>query len=152
MAQTFICAPGRRLRGRTVRTSFRSAGMPRAPGVTDLSRDAMPRRLNVRASDGELEALDRASAEMCCSRSQVMRLSDRPSSSSGAHAHAGDQSHIGANGTRHGRPGIPSRRFRCRYSSDGDVIRHQASYTSSGSIAIPFANHQSRVSTYERAR
>lgn len=34
----------------------------------------MPRRLNIRASDGELEALDRASAEMGCSRSQVVRL------------------------------------------------------------------------------
>ena len=34
----------------------------------------MPRRLNVRISDGELEALDRASAEMGCSRSQVVRL------------------------------------------------------------------------------
>jgi hypothetical protein len=42
--------------------------------VIDLSRDAMPRRLNVRISDGELEALDRASAEMGCSRSQVVRL------------------------------------------------------------------------------
>ena len=39
-----------------------------------MSRDAMPRRLNVRISDGELEALDRASAEMGCSRSQVVRL------------------------------------------------------------------------------
>ena len=28
-----------------------------------MSRDAMPRRLNVRISDDELEALDRASAE-----------------------------------------------------------------------------------------
>lgn len=117
-----------------------------------MSRDAMPRRLNVRISDGELEALDRTSAELGCSRSQVVRLSDKPSSSSGAHGHASDQSHIGAYGTRHGRPSIPSRRFRYRYSSDGDVIRHQASYTSSGSIAIPFANHQSMVSTYERAR
>ena len=97
--------------------------MPAPLGVTDLSRDAMPRRLNVRVPDGELEVLDRASAEMGCSRSQVMRLSDRPSSSSDAHAHAVDQSHIGAHGTRHGRPGIPSRRFRCRYSSDGDVLR-----------------------------
>gem|GEM_PF-3368132 len=26
MAQTFVCAPGRRLRGRTVRTSLLSAG------------------------------------------------------------------------------------------------------------------------------
>jgi hypothetical protein len=34
----------------------------------------MPRRLNVRVSDGELEALDRASALMGCSRSQVVRL------------------------------------------------------------------------------
>ncbi|WP_330958680.1 hypothetical protein [Olsenella absiana] len=33
----------------------------------------MPRRLNVRVSDGELGALDRASAEMGCSRSQVVR-------------------------------------------------------------------------------
>ena len=33
----------------------------------------MPRRLNVRVSDGELEALDRASAGMGCSRSQVVR-------------------------------------------------------------------------------
>lgn len=39
-----------------------------------MSRDAMPRRLNVRISDGELEALDRASTEMGCSRSQVVRL------------------------------------------------------------------------------
>ena len=39
-----------------------------------MSRDAMPRRLNVRISDGELETLDRASAEMGCSRSQVVRL------------------------------------------------------------------------------
>lgn len=42
--------------------------------MTDLSRDAMPRRLNVRISDVELGALDRASAEMGCSRSQVVRL------------------------------------------------------------------------------
>ena len=34
----------------------------------------MPRRLNVRISDSELEALDRASAEMGCSRSQVVWL------------------------------------------------------------------------------
>jgi antitoxin component of RelBE/YafQ-DinJ toxin-antitoxin module len=34
----------------------------------------MTRRLNVRVSDGELEALHRASAEMGCSRSQVVRL------------------------------------------------------------------------------
>ena len=34
----------------------------------------MTRRLNVRISDGELEALDRASAEMGCSRGQVERL------------------------------------------------------------------------------
>jgi len=39
-----------------------------------LSRDAMPRRLNVRISDGDFEALDRASTEMGCSRSQVVRL------------------------------------------------------------------------------
>ena len=39
-----------------------------------MSRDAMPRRLNVRISDGEFETLDRASAEMGCSRSQVVRL------------------------------------------------------------------------------
>ena len=39
-----------------------------------MSRDPMPRRLNVRISDGELETLDRASAEMGCSRSQVVRL------------------------------------------------------------------------------
>ena len=75
MAQTFVCAPGGRLRGRIVRTSFRSAGGCPAPlGVSDMSRDAMPRRLNVRISDGELEVLDRASAEMGCSRSQVVRL------------------------------------------------------------------------------
>lgn len=43
-------------------------------GVTDLSRDAMPNRLNVRVSDEELEALSRASAELSCSRSQVVRL------------------------------------------------------------------------------
>ena len=49
-------------------------GCPAPLGVTDLSRDAMPRRLNVRVSDGELEALDRASAGMGCSRSQVVRL------------------------------------------------------------------------------
>ena len=49
-------------------------GCPAPLGVTDLSRDAMPRRLNVRISDGELEALDRASAELGCSRSQVVRL------------------------------------------------------------------------------
>ena len=42
-------------------------GCPAHLGVTDLSRGAMPRRLNVRVSDGELEALDRASAEMSCS-------------------------------------------------------------------------------------
>lgn len=48
--------------------------MPHTPGVTDLSRYAMPNRLNVLVSDGELEALDRASAEMVCSRSQVVRL------------------------------------------------------------------------------
>lgn len=34
----------------------------------------MPRRLNVRISDVELGVLDRASAEMGCSRSQVVRL------------------------------------------------------------------------------
>ncbi|MEE1209843.1 MAG: hypothetical protein U0K60_07360 [Parafannyhessea umbonata] len=34
----------------------------------------MTRCLNVRVSDGELEALDRASAEMGCSRSQAVRL------------------------------------------------------------------------------
>ncbi len=34
----------------------------------------MTKHLNVRISDGELEALDRASAEMGCSRSQVERL------------------------------------------------------------------------------
>lgn len=52
---------------------FALRGMPRAPGgVTDLSRDAMPRHLNVRISDGELEALDRSSAEMGCSRSRVI--------------------------------------------------------------------------------
>ena len=39
-----------------------------------MSRDAMPRRLNVRISDGDFEALDRASTEMGCSRSQVVRL------------------------------------------------------------------------------
>ena len=39
-----------------------------------MSLDAMPNRLNVRVSDGELGALDRASAEMGCSRSQVVRL------------------------------------------------------------------------------
>ena len=39
-----------------------------------MSRDAMPRRLNVRISDVELEVLDRASAELGCSRSQVVRL------------------------------------------------------------------------------
>ena len=39
-----------------------------------MSRDVMPRRLNVRISDGEFEALDRASAEMGCSRSQVAML------------------------------------------------------------------------------
>lgn len=39
-----------------------------------MSRDAMPRRLNIRVSDGGLEALDRASAEMGCSRGQVVRL------------------------------------------------------------------------------
>ena len=152
MAQSFVCAPGTPPRPNCPNVLSLCVSCPAPLGVTDLSRDAMPRRLNVRVPDGELEVLDRASAEMGCSRSQVMRLSDRPSSSSGAHAHAVDQSHIGAHGTRHGRPGIPSRRFRCHYSSDGDVIRHQASYTSSGSIAIPFANHQSMVSTYERAR
>ncbi|MCH4081133.1 MAG: hypothetical protein LKE92_03210 [Atopobiaceae bacterium] len=39
-----------------------------------MSRDAMPNRLNVRMSDEELEALRRASAELSCSRSQVVRL------------------------------------------------------------------------------
>ena len=39
-----------------------------------MSRGAMPRRLNVRISDGVREALDRASAEMGCSRSQVAML------------------------------------------------------------------------------
>ncbi|MST61316.1 hypothetical protein [Parafannyhessea umbonata] len=39
-----------------------------------MSRDAMPNRLNVRVSDEELEALRRASAELSCSRSQVVRL------------------------------------------------------------------------------
>lgn len=39
-----------------------------------MSRDAMPNRLNVRVSDEELEALSRASAELSCSRSQVVRL------------------------------------------------------------------------------
>lgn len=49
--------------------------MPRAPGgVTDLSRDAMPRRLNVRISDCKLDALSLASVELSCTRSQVVRL------------------------------------------------------------------------------
>ena len=39
-----------------------------------MSRDAMPNRLNVRVSDEELEALRRASAELSCSRSQVVRV------------------------------------------------------------------------------
>lgn len=42
--------------------------------MTDLSLDIMMRRLNVRVSDGELEALDRRTSEMDCSRSQVVRL------------------------------------------------------------------------------
>lgn len=67
--------PRNRLRGRTVRTSFRSAGdAPRPWGVTDLSRDAMPRRLNVRISDCKLDALSLASVELSCTRSQVVRL------------------------------------------------------------------------------
>lgn len=75
LAQTGVCAPGDASAGLTVRPSFRSAGdAPRPWGVTDLSRDAMPRRLNVRVSDEELEALRRASAELSCSRSQVVRL------------------------------------------------------------------------------
>lgn len=39
-----------------------------------MSRDAMTRRLNVHVSDRELEALHRASAEMGCSRIQLVRL------------------------------------------------------------------------------
>lgn len=59
----------------TVLVAVISAYREGAPlGVTDLSRDAMPRRLNVRISDCELGALDRASAGMGCSRSQVVRL------------------------------------------------------------------------------
>jgi hypothetical protein len=52
---------------------FALRGMPRGSGA-DLSRDIVTRCLNVRVSDGELEALDRASAEMGCSRSQAVRL------------------------------------------------------------------------------
>ena len=49
-------------------------GCPAPLGVTDLSCDIMPRGLNVRISYCELDALDRASDEMGCSRSQVVRL------------------------------------------------------------------------------
>lgn len=49
-------------------------GCPAPLGVTDLSCGIMPRGLNVRISYCELDALDRASDEMGCSRSQVVRL------------------------------------------------------------------------------
>ena len=39
-----------------------------------MSRDAMSNRLNVHVSDEELEALSRATAELSCTRSQVVRL------------------------------------------------------------------------------
>lgn len=39
-----------------------------------MSRDAIPNRLNVRISDKGLKALRRASADLSCSKSQVMRL------------------------------------------------------------------------------
>ena len=74
MAQTFVCAPGMTPRPHRPNVPSHCGGCPAPLGVTDLSRDAMPRRLNVRVSDGELEALDRASAGMGCSRSQVVRL------------------------------------------------------------------------------
>ena len=47
-------------------------------GVTELSRDAMPNRLNARISDEELEAVRRASAEFSCSKGQVAGLSAKP--------------------------------------------------------------------------
>lgn len=75
LAQTGVCAPGGRPRGPNRPTVLSLCGGCPAPlGVTDLSRDAMPNRLNVRVSDEELEALRRASAELSCSRSQVVRL------------------------------------------------------------------------------
>ena len=74
MAQTFVCAPGMPPRPHRPNVPSLCGGCPAPLGVTDLSRDAMPRRLNVRISDSELEALDRASAEMGCSRSQVVWL------------------------------------------------------------------------------
>ena len=73
MAQTFVCAPGDASAAEPSERPFALRGMPRAPGG-DLSRDAMPRRLNVRVSDGELEALDRASAEMSCSSSLPLHI------------------------------------------------------------------------------
>lgn len=76
IAQTFICAPGDASAAKPSERPFAQRGMPRAPRVTDLSRDAMPRRLNVRVSDGELEALDRASAEMGCSPSLPLHVAN----------------------------------------------------------------------------
>lgn len=74
LAQTGVCAPGTP-RGPDRPTVLSLCGGCPAPlGVTDLSRDAMPNRLNVHVSDEELEALSRASAELSCSRSQVVRL------------------------------------------------------------------------------
>ena len=75
LAHTGVCAPGERSRGSNRPTVLSLCGGCPAPlGVTNLSRDAITRRLNVRVSDEELEALRRASAELSCSRSQVVRL------------------------------------------------------------------------------
>ena len=75
MARTFVCAPGDASAAEPSPNVLSLCGGCPAPlGVTDLSRDAMLRRLNVRISDGGLEALGRDSAEMGCSRSRMVRL------------------------------------------------------------------------------
>ncbi len=74
MAQTFVCAPGDASAAEPSERPFALRGMPLGPGGNRLDCGIMTMRLNIRVSDGELEALDRASAEMGCSRSQVVRL------------------------------------------------------------------------------
>jgi hypothetical protein len=59
---------------------FALQGIPRPWGVTELSRDAKPNRLNARISDEELEAVRRAFAEFSCSKGQVAGLSAKPDS------------------------------------------------------------------------
>jgi hypothetical protein len=74
LAQTGVCAPGDAPAGQTVRPSFRSAGDAHAPGgdrVEPRRHAEPPERPRLLR---ELEALDRGTAEMGCSRSQAVRL------------------------------------------------------------------------------